>query len=73
MTKHTNNKTETEAADCDENPFLRDNIYFAAKDGLSIALFALLNNIDDEKLLDRILNHVSVQCHRIRSVQLKNP
>lgn len=40
------------------NPFIRDNCHNYAKDGLSIALFALLDSIDI-KSCNRIINQVS--------------
>lgn len=42
----------------DDNPFLRDNVYFAAKDGLAIALYTLLAGVKDENVQSSIINQV---------------
>lgn len=47
-----------EQAEDDDNPFLRDNVYFAAKDGLSIALYTLLASVTDEDVQSSIINQV---------------
>lgn len=43
----------------DDKPFLRDNVYFAAKDGLAIALYMLLASVKDEDVQCSIINQVS--------------
>lgn len=46
---------------CDEieiRESLKDNIYFAAKDGLSIALYELLSHIKDDHTRRNIINQV---------------
>lgn len=40
-------------------PFIRDSIYFAAKDGLSINLCSLLSNIKNDDTKNAIINQVS--------------
>lgn len=45
--------------DDEDRPFLRDRVYYAAKDGLSIAMYALLNNVNDEDTKNVIINQVS--------------
>lgn len=42
----------------DDNPFLRDNVYFAAKDGLAIALYTLLASVKDDDVQCSIINQV---------------
>lgn len=66
MTKDTETLDTSELLVCDENPFLRDNIYYAAKDGLSIALFALLDSIDDVKACNWIINQVLIRIYELR-------
>lgn len=45
--------------DDEDRPFLRDRVYYAAKDGLSIAMYALLNNVNDDDTKNVIINQVS--------------
>lgn len=42
-------------------PFIRDSIYYAAKDGLSINLCSLLSNIENDDTKNAIINQVSDQ------------
>lgn len=44
--------------DEDDRPFLRDRVYYAAKDGLPIALCALFGNVKDEDTKNAIINQV---------------
>lgn len=39
-------------------PFIKDSVYYAAKDGLSIALFALLSSVESMALKNAIINQV---------------
>lgn len=41
-------------------PFIRDSIYYAAKDGLSINLCSLLSNIKNDDTKNAIINQVSI-------------
>lgn len=45
-------------AEDDDRPFLKSNVYFAAKDGLALAMYALLSSVDDEKIKNSIINEV---------------
>lgn len=45
--------------DEEDKLFLRDRVYYAAKDGLSIAMYALLNNVKDDEIKNAIINQVS--------------
>lgn len=42
----------------DVRPFIKDSVYFAAKDGLSIALYSLLSNVQSESARNAIINQV---------------
>lgn len=44
--------------DDEDNPFLRDRVYYAAKDGLSIAMYELLKNVKDDDTKNAIINQV---------------
>lgn len=39
-------------------PFIKDSVYYAAKDGLSIALFALLSGVQNDATKNAIINQV---------------
>lgn len=45
--------------DINEGPFLRENVYFAAKEGQSLVLYTLLSKIPNEKTRKSIINTVS--------------
>lgn len=47
------------ADDNGEGPFLRENVYFAAKEGQSLVLYTLLSRITNEKTRKSIINTVS--------------
>lgn len=40
-------------------PLVKESVYYAARDGLSIALYALLSNIPNEVTKNAIINQVS--------------
>lgn len=44
--------------DEEDRPFLRDRVYYAAKDGLSIAMYALFDNVKDDDIKNAIINQV---------------
>lgn len=48
--------------DCEEKDKIRqstkDSVYFAAKDGLSIAMYSLLSEIENEVVKNSVLNQV---------------
>lgn len=56
---------EEEATICDfdddaNSPFIKEKVYYAAKDGLSIALLALLSGVKSEAARNAIINQVSI-------------
>ncbi|XP_037038800.1 protein fem-1 homolog B isoform X1 [Bradysia coprophila] len=55
MSNDTGNDVDSQL-DEEDRPFLRDRVYYAAKDGLSIAMFALLNNVKDDETKNAIIN-----------------
>lgn len=50
----------------DAKPFIKDSVYYAAKDGLSIALFALLSKVPFDTRND-IVNEVCIHIDWISS------
>lgn len=53
--------TDSDGMDADNiRPFIKDSVYYAAKDGLSIALFALLSSVESMATKNAIINQVSV-------------
>lgn len=52
--------------DCEELDKIRqstkDSVYFAAKDGLSIAMYSLLTAIENEVIQNSVLNQVFILC-----------
>lgn len=60
MSHETGNEVDNQIDD--ENiPFLRDRVYYAAKDGLAIAMFDLLSNVKDDDTRNAIINQVNWQ------------
>lgn len=57
MSNETGNDV-VDQLDDDARPFLKDRVYYAAKDGLSIAMYALLNGAKDEETKNAIINQV---------------
>lgn len=56
---------ESDPDDMDDDsvrPFIKDSVFFAAKDGLSIALFALLSSVDSAAKKNAIINQVCLEC-----------
>lgn len=58
MSNDTGNDVDSQL-DEEDRPFLRDRVYYSAKDGLSIAMYALLNNVKDDETKNAIINQVS--------------
>lgn len=44
--------------DVEVRSLVKESVYYAAKDGLSIALYALLSNIQNEATKNNIINQV---------------
>lgn len=59
MSNDTGNEIDNQI-DEEDRPFLRERVYYAAKDGLPIAMYALLNNVKDDETKNAIINQVSV-------------
>ncbi len=57
MSNDTGNDIDNQL-DEEDRPFLRDRVYYAAKDGLPIAMYALLNNVKDDETKNAIINQV---------------
>lgn len=58
--KDTIDDTDSDGMDADNiRPFIKDSVYYAAKDGLSIALFALLSSVESMATKNAIINQVS--------------
>lgn len=59
--KNTIDDTDSDGMDADNiRPFIKDSVYYAAKDGLSIALFALLSSVESMATKNAIINQVSL-------------
>lgn len=59
--KDTIDDMDSDGMDADNiRPFIKDSVYYAAKDGLSIALFALLSSVDSMATKNAIINQVSL-------------
>ena len=57
--KETNSDIDDEEElTCKVRQTIKDSIFFAAKDGLSIALHSLLSNFDNVRLKNAIINQV---------------
>lgn len=61
----SNDEVDSQIEEADR-PFLRDRVYYAAKDGLSIAMFALLNNVKGEDTKNFIINQVRQTNDKLR-------
>lgn len=60
MSHDTGNEVDNQIDD-EDRPSLRDRVYYAAKDGLSIAMFELLKIAKDDDTKNAFINQVSVR------------
>lgn len=58
MYQDTSDEVDNQIDD-EDGPFLRDRVYYAAKDGLPLALYSLLDNAKDNDMKNVIINQVS--------------
>lgn len=56
----TANDDESVDDDSARIPFIKERVYFAAKDGLPIALLSLLSSVENEATKNAYINQVSV-------------
>lgn len=60
MTMSEKRETQPDEEQDDVRPLVKDNLYYAAKDGLSIVLYSLLAQVKSESARNVIINQVGV-------------